>query len=252
MTNKYIYFIANWKMFGNLGTLNSLDRVIKFTKNNRKNKFKIIYCPPSTLIRPLSKRFKKTKLDVGAQNCHENENYGAFTGHVNSKMLKNVGAKYVILGHSENRADGEEDSLINKKIKVALKNNLKIIFCIGETLKQRKNKQTHLTLSNQIKKGLKGVKNYKNIIIAYEPIWSIGTGIILETELLKKIMKFIKSSFKKQNKLTLNYPKFLYGGSVSPNNIKTLREIENIDGFLVGGASQDPKKFIDIIKKTFN
>jgi triosephosphate isomerase (TIM) len=252
MTNKYMYFIANWKMFGDLKSLNSLDSVIKFSKNNKKNKFKIIYCPPSTLIRPLSKRLKKTNLDVGAQNCHESENYGAFTGHVNSKMLKNVGAKYVILGHSENRAEGEEDFLINKKIKVALMSNLKIILCVGETLKQRKNKQTHSTLSDQIKKGLKGIKNYKDIIIAYEPIWSIGSGIIPETELLRKIMKFVKSNFKKKNKLKLNCPKFLYGGSVSPNNIKTLREIDDIDGFLIGGASQNPKKFIDIIKKTFN
>ena len=252
MTNKYMHFIANWKMFGDLKTLNSLDSVIKFSKNKKNTKFRIVYCPPNTLIRPLSKRFENTKLEIGAQNCHESENYGAYTGHINSKMLKNVGAKYVILGHSENRADGDTDILINRKIKAALKNNLKIIFCIGETLKQRKNKKTHLTLSNQIKQGLKGIKDYKNIIIAYEPVWSIGTGIIPETELLIKIMKFIKSNFNKKNKLSNSYPKFLYGGSVSPNNINTLKKIDDIDGFLVGGSSQNPKKFIDIIKKTFN
>ncbi len=167
-------------------------------------------------------------------------------------MLKNVGAKYVILGHSENRKDGESDILINRKIKAALKNNFKIIFCIGESLKQRQKKKTHLTLSSQIKQGLRGIKNYKNIIIAYEPVWSIGTGIIPETELLKKIIKFIKSNFNKKNKFSRNFPKFLYGGSVNPNNIKTLKEIDDIDGFLIGGASQDPKKFIDIIKKTIN
>ena len=252
MTNKYMYFIANWKMFGNLRRLNSLDSVIKFSKNNKNTKFKIIYCPPSTLIRPFSMRLKKTNLEVGAQNCHESVNYGAYTGQINSKMLRNVGAKYVILGHSENRAAGEDDILINKKIKAALKSNLKIIFCIGENLKQRENKQTHLTLTSQIKKGLKGVKNYKNIIIAYEPIWSIGTGIIPETELLIKIMKFIKTNFNKRKKTIQNYPKFLYGGSVSPTNVVTLREIEDIDGFLIGGASLSSKKFIDIIKKTFN
>ena len=252
MTNKYMYFIANWKMFGDLRTLNSLDSVIKFSKNNKNTKFKIVYCPPSTLIRPLSKRLKKTNLEVGAQNCHENVNYGAFTGHVNSKMLKNVGAKYIILGHSENRTEGESDILINRKIKAALKNNFKIIFCIGESLKQRQKKQTHLTLSSQIKQGLKGIKNYKNIIIAYEPVWSIGSGIIPETELLKKIIKFIKSNFNKKNQLSRNFPKFLYGGSVNPNNIKTLKEIDDIDGFLIGAASQNSKKFIDIIKKTIN
>ena len=133
MTNKYMYFIANWKMYGDLKTLNSLDKVIKFSNASRKNKFKILYCPPNTLIRPMSKRLTKTKIEVGAQNCHESENFGAYTGQVNSKMLRNVGAKYVILGHSENRQIGESDSLINSKIKSAIKSGLKIIFCIGET-----------------------------------------------------------------------------------------------------------------------
>ena len=99
-----------------------------------------------SLIRPLSKRFKKTNLEVGAQNCHENEKYGAFTGHVNSKMLKNVGAKYVILGHSENRQSGESDKLINLKIKSAIKSNLKVIFCIGETLSEKRKKITNKIL----------------------------------------------------------------------------------------------------------
>ena len=244
MTNKYMYFIANWKMFGDLRTLNLLDSVIKFSKKNKNTKFRIVYCPPNTLIRAMSKRLKKTNLEVGAQNCHESENYGAYTGHINSKMLKNVGAKYVILGHSENRADGDTDILINRKIKAALKNNLKIIFCIGETLKQRKNKKTHLTLSNQIKQGLKGIKDYKNIIIAYEPVWSIGTGVIPKSEDLYDTINFIKKKLR-QNKV-------LYGGSVNPKNINKLKSINNIDGFLVGGASQDSKKFIDIIKKMYN
>jgi len=252
MTNKYMHFVANWKMFGDLKTLNSLDKVIMFSKNNKQKKIKIIYCPPSTLIRPLSKRLKKTKIEVGAQNCHESNEFGPFTGHINSRMLKNVGAKYVIIGHSENRHDGESDKLINLKIKGAINAGLKIIFCIGENLRQRKNKETHLTLKTQLRKGLRGVKNYKNLIIAYEPVWSIGTGIIPKTELLKKIMKFIKSNFKKKKNLSSNFPKFLYGGSVKPNNIKTLSQIEDLDGFLIGGASQNPKKFIDIIKKTIN
>ena len=133
-----MYFIANWKMFGDLRTLNSLDNVIKFSNYYKKNKFKIIYCPPNTLIRPMSKRLRKTNIDIGAQNCHESESYGAFTGHVNSKMLKNIGAKYIILGHSENRQEGDNDRLINLKIKSAIKAGLKIIFCIGETLKEKK------------------------------------------------------------------------------------------------------------------
>jgi len=245
MTNKYIYFIANWKMFGDLRTLNSLDSVIKFSNNNKKNKIKIIYCPPNTLIRPLSKRLKETKLEVGAQNCHESDNYGAFTGNVNAKMLKNVGAKYIILGHSENRQFGETDKLINSKIKSAMKAGLKIIFCIGETLREKKNKKTNQVLAKQIKNGLKSIKNKSNIIVAYEPVWSIGTGLIPESEDLLKSILFIKNRFSKKS------PKILYGGSVNSNNIAQIKDIDIIDGFLIGGASQSPKKFIDIIKKTF-
>ena len=140
MTNKYIYFVANWKMFGGLNSLKSLNKVINFSKNNKNNKFKLIYCPPFTLINLFIKKLEKTKIFVGAQNCHEDIDFGPHTGSINSKMLKDLGSQYVILGHSENRANGENDNLINKKIKSALKNNLKIIFCFGETLSQRKKK----------------------------------------------------------------------------------------------------------------
>ena len=246
MTNKYMYFIANWKMFGDLRTLNSLDSVIKFSKNNENTKFRIIYCPPNTLIRPLSKKLKKTNLEVGAQNCHESENYGAFTGHVNSKMLKNVGAKYVILGHSENRQSGETDKLINSKIKSAVKSKLKVIFCIGETLSEKRKKRTNKVLAKQIHNGLKSINDTSNIIIAYEPVWSIGTGLIPKSNDLLNSISFIKNKFRKKT------PKVLYGGSVNSKNIAQLKDISVIDGFLIGGASQNSKKFIDIIKKTFN
>ena len=188
-----MYFIANWKMFGDLRTLNSLDKVISFSKIKKKNKFKLIYCPPNTLIRAMSKRLKKTSIDVGAQNCHENYDYGPFTGNVNSKMLKNVGAKYVILGHSENRHNGEDDKLINLKIQSAIKTGLKVIFCIGETLNEKRNKKTNQVLSRQIKNGLKSIKNKSKIIIAYEPVWSIGTGLIPKIDDLIKSVSFIKS-----------------------------------------------------------
>tara|TARA_Y100000996_G_scaffold412875_1_gene399936 strand:+ start:750 stop:1487 length:738 start_codon:yes stop_codon:yes gene_type:complete len=245
MTNKYMYFIANWKMFGSLNTLNSLHKVIKFLKIFKKNKkAKIIYCPPSTLIRPMSKKLKDTDIEVGAQNCHQNQSYGAFTGSVNSSMLKSVGAKYVIIGHSENRETGETNKLINLKIKSALKSGLRVIFCIGETLKDKRKKLTKKVLNKQIKLGLNKIKDRKNIIIAYEPVWSIGSNIIPKTNELFEIIDFIKKNYK-------NY-KVLYGGSVNPKNIKELRSIKNIDGYLIGGASQDYKKFIDIIKKTYN
>ena len=246
MTNKYMYFIANWKMFGDLTTLNSLDKVIKFSKNIKKNKIKLIYCPPSTLIRPLSKRLKKTKIEVGAQNCHHSYDTGAYTGQVNSRMLKSVGAKYVIIGHSENRQLGDNDKLINLKIKSATRAGLKVIFCIGETLKQKKNKKTNQVLANQIKNGLKSIKNKSNIIVAYEPVWSIGSGLIPKSEELIKSVAYIKS------KLGSKSIKILYGGSVNSNNVDKLKIITGIDGFLIGGASQNSKKFIDIIKKTIN
>ena len=239
-----MYFIANWKMFGDLSTLNSLDKVIKFLKNFKKTKnIKIIYCPPNTLINLMSKKFHNSRIDVGAQNCHESPTYGASTGSINSSMIKSVGAKYVILGHSENRHSGETDKLINSKIKAALKSGLKVIFCIGETLTQKRKKITKQILSQQIKKGLSRVQK-KNIIIAYEPVWSIGTGIIPKTNELMSTIDFIKKKVGKN--------KILYGGSVNPKNIHNLKLINNLDGFLVGGASQDSKKFIDIIKKTYN
>ena len=140
-------------MFGDLKTINSLDKVIKFSKSYKKNKFKLIYCPPYTLIRPISKRLSKTNIEVGAQNSHQSLDYGAFTGQVNARMLKGVGAKYVILGHSENRMTGENEKLINLKIKIAIKSGLKIIFCIGETLKQKKGKRTNQVLTRKLNKG---------------------------------------------------------------------------------------------------
>jgi len=214
-------------------------------KTFKKNKFiKIIYCPPSTLIRPMTKKLMNSKISVGAQNCHENENNGAFTGSINAQMLKSVGAKYIILGHSENRLAGENNKLINLKIKSALKSGLKVIFCIGETLKERRKKITKQILKKQIKHGLLKLKNTNKIIIAYEPVWSIGSGIIPKSKDLYETINFIK-------KITKN-SKVLYGGSVNPKNVNELKSINNIDGFLIGGASQDPKKFIDIIKKTYN
>ena len=245
MTNKYMYFIANWKMFGVLNSLNSIHKVVKFLKNFKKNNsLKIIYCPPNTLIRPMTKKLKDTYIDVGAQNCHEHDKFGAFTGSVNSIMLKNVGAKYVIIGHSENRQAGESDKLINLKIKSAINSGLKVIFCIGETLQQKRKKITKQVLNKQIGFGLNKIKIKNNIILAYEPVWSIGTGVIPKKNELFETINFIK---KKINKC-----KVLYGGSVNPKNINDLKSIVNIDGYLIGGASQDPKKFIDIIKKTYS
>ena len=250
MTNKYKYFVANWKMFGDIKTLNSINKVIKISKSRKFNKAKIIYCPPYTLINNFVQKLKKTKINVGAQNCHHSPSDGPFTGFINSKMIKKLGCKYVIIGHSENRNDGDTDLLISKKIKSSLENNLNVLFCIGETIKEKKEKKTKRILSTQIKKGLKKIKNIKNIIIAYEPVWSIGTGLIPKRKDLSDNILFIKKFLRKNYKYKNS--NVLYGGSVSPNNIRDLCEINHIDGFLVGGASQNSNKFIDIIKKTFN
>ena len=232
-------------MFGDFKSLKLVDKVISFSKKFKIKNYKVVYVPPHTLICPMAQMVKKTKIEVGAQNCHHQNDYGALTGSINAKMIKGVGANYVILGHSENRQRGETDKLINLKIKTALNNNLKVIFCIGETIKEKKNKKTNLVLSRQLRLGLQGLKFNKNLIIAYEPVWAIGSGMIPTSEDLFKTINFIKSKVKKSVKV-------LYGGSVNDKNITELKTINNIDGYLIGGASQNSKKFIDIIKKTYN
>ena len=130
MTNKYMYFVANWKMFGNSKSIKTLNKVIKFSKSKAIKKGRLIYCPPYTLLSLFLKKFENCLIDIGAQNCHENNEYGAHTGFVNSKMIKDIGANYVIIGHSENRKKGETDRLINLKVKNAINAKLKVIFCI--------------------------------------------------------------------------------------------------------------------------
>ena len=241
-----MYFVANWKMYGNLSSLNTLDKVIKFSKSKEIKGARLIYCPPNTLISSFSKKFKNCQIGIGGQNCHESDGYGPHTGFVNSRMLKNIGAQFVIIGHSENREKGESDKLINMKIKSALDAKLKVIFCIGETLSEKRKKLTYSILSKQIKNGLKNIKNKSNIFLAYEPVWAIGSGLTPKTQDLFKTVEFIKSKFNEKS------TKVFYGGSVNLENITNLREINNIDGFLIGGASQNSKKFIDIVKKTYS
>ena len=241
-------FIANWKMFGDLKAVNSAKKVIKFSKTKKFKKVQIIYCPPYTLINQFIKITKNSRIKIGAQNCHYEQSPGAFTGSINTDLLKSAGAKYVIIGHSENRSSGDSNKLINLKIKSALKKKLKVIFCIGETLKERKNKKTNSVLKLQIKQGLKNIKKNHNIIFAYEPIWSIGTGIIPKISQLENQIFNIKKIL--LNLWKLKNPKILYGGSVNSNNVRNLKKISSINGFLIGGASQKSKNFIDIIKKS--
>ena len=249
MTNN-MFFIANWKMFGDFKSVNSIKKVIKLSKNKKYKNAKIVYCPPYTLIDKFLRMTKNSKIKIGAQNCHYSQNPGPFTGSINTDLLKSAGAKYVIIGHSENRLLGDSNHIINLKIKSALKKKLKVILCIGETLKEKRKNKTNLILNSQITSALKNVKINKNIIFSYEPVWSIGTGIIPKTKNLEKQVSVIKKMIIKSWKL--KNPKIIYGGSVNQKNIVELKKISSINGFLIGGASQNAKNFIDIIKKTIN
>ena len=252
MTNKLKYFIANWKMFGDLATLQNVKKINHYLSSKKvpSNKLRIILCVPNTLIYYFKKKIKSKFISLGAQNCHHMKKYGPYTGSISPYMLKNVGTKYVILGHSENRTSGENYKIIHKKIECAINQNLNVIFCVGENRKEKSMNKTFSVIKNQINGSIKKKYSINKIFIAYEPVWSIGSGKTPSINDLKKISLFIKNFMKKKLK-TKNYPIVLYGGSVNVKNIADFSSISNIDGFLIGGASQSPKKFIDIIKNYY-
>ena len=251
MTNKLRYFIGNWKMFGDFGSFKIIHKINQFSHES-KNQFKkkIILCVPNTLIHFFKKKLKSKFISLGVQNCHYHQGYGSFTGSVSASMFKKAGAEFIILGHSENRSEGETNQLIKKKIKSALNERLNVIFCIGETLKEKKSHKTFSILKKQIRSSIEKNFNMDKIIFAYEPVWSIGTNKIPKMSELKNTIKFIKNEFKKAFK-TKKSLKVLYGGSVNDKNIKLFSSISEIDGFLIGGASQSSKKFIDIVKNYY-
>jgi len=164
MTNKLKYFIGNWKMFGDFGSIKIIYQIhqfcLRFNKHHKKNK--VVLCVPNTLISFFTKKLKSKFLSIGAQNCHHHNNYGPFTGSVSALMLKNAGAKYIILGHSENRSEGDTIRIIKKKIESALNQKLNIIFCIGETFIEKIKGKTFSVLRNQMRGSID--KKY-NIII---------------------------------------------------------------------------------------
>jgi triosephosphate isomerase len=190
-------------------------------------------------------------IDFGAQDISKiNLNNGPYTGQLSAKMLKDSGANYVIIGHSEKRLIDEDFKTIKEKINISLKNKLKIIFCIGENLSQKNNGSSLNVLKKQILSSLDVNKiNFNNLIIAYEPIWSIGTGIVPTNDYLDKIYRNLKNFLKEKYKV--NSPIMLYGGSVTTDNVATLGKIGLISGFLIGGASLKSKSFIKIIKNYF-
>ena len=252
MANNIRYFIGNWKMFGVPKSITILDKVNKFVKSDKKfnKKYKVIITPPHTLIQSYAKFFLNKKISIGAQNCYHKDGFGSNTGAVSSLMIKNVNAQYVIVGHSDNRFEGDTDAALKSKVENSLNNKLKVVFCIGENKEHKKKNKTFVVLENQIKNVLDKKFNFRDIIVAYEPIWSIGTGKIPEPdELLKTtifIKKVLKKIFKKQKS-----PVVLYGGSVDGKNISQFKKLNEIDGFLIGGASKSDQNFIDIIKNYY-
>ena len=251
MINRNMFFVANWKMFGRPSYYKILEKINRYIIKHKKNKsLNIVACVPNTLITLYSNKLKKTLIKVGAQNCSEFQNDGPYTGSVSGKMIKDAGAKYVIIGHSESREQGDTDKIIKNKIESAFKAGLQIIFCFGETLSEKNKKKTKQIIRNQIRKAITNKKFLKKILFAYKPVWSIGSNKIPKiTELnyiIRDIKKFVKYTYKNNKKI-----KVLYGGSVNSLNIEKLKLINQIDGYLVGGASQSSKKFIDILKNYY-
>ncbi len=183
---------------------------------------------------------------LGAQNCHW-EDSGAFTGEISIPMLIDCNVEYVIIGHSERRLFFNElDNDINKKIKAILASKLKPILCIGETIDDRNAMLTEKFLQNQLERALDGIKSLNECILAYEPIWAIGTGETASIDQISNTHNFIKSVLKKIYPESFNCP-ILYGGSVNPKNAKELIQVEALDGFLIGGASLNKESFVSII-----
>ncbi|MEC7143489.1 MAG: triose-phosphate isomerase family protein [Pseudomonadota bacterium] len=244
------YFIGNWKMFGIPKSINILNKINSYyLKDKNRKKYRVIITPPYTLLETYSKFFKKKRISIGSQNCYQKDKFSSDTSAISPYMIKKVGAEYTLVGHSDNRKEGDTDLMLKDKVKYALKNNLKVVFCIGENKIQKSKNKTLVVLKKQITKVLDKKLNKNNIIVAYEPIWSIGTGKIPTNKELEKITIHIKKILKGifQNKI----PAVLYGGSVDGNSIKNFKEIKEIDGFLIGGASKSSKKFIDIINNYY-
>ena len=242
---------GNWKM--NKGTpseaIEMLEELISLVK--KIDSVDIVIVPPFTVLFSAIQTVKNTNIMVGAQNMYYEEK-GAFTGEVSPIFLKELGCKYVILGHSERRdIFNESDDLINKKLKKALKSDLNPIVCIGEHLEEREAGRTKNVIENQFNLTFKDLKSeeFSRVIIAYEPIWAIGTGKTATPEQAEEIHIFIRELIASiYGKNTAETVRIQYGGSIKPTNAKEIFKKENIDGGLVGGASLQSKSLYEIIK----
>lgn len=242
---------GNWKMNNDIQeSQNLISKLISSLTGINAN-CEIIVCPPFTSLSEAGNLLKNTNIKLGAQNMHFEEN-GAFTGEISGKMLLSAGCEYVIIGHSERRTIfGETDQIINKKLKKALKDGLKPIFCVGETLEERENGIMKDVIKRQVLDGLADFhsEELKTMILAYEPVWAIGTGKTASPEQAQEVHSYIREllrdhfSNEASEKMVIQY-----GGSVKGDNARELLSQNDIDGALVGGACLKAESFVDIIK----
>jgi triosephosphate isomerase len=241
---------GNWKMNKTVGEAVDLVRQLKGLIAKVEG-VEVLVAPPFTALHAVCEELKGSLIRLAAQNLYWEEK-GAFTGEVSPSMIHEVGCEFVIIGHSERRQlFGETDESVNRRIRAALGQGLKPIFCIGETLKEREGEKTFSVIETQVKGGLKdlGEKEVLAITIAYEPVWAIGTGKTATPQQAQEVHRFIRETLgKRYSKDTAEKIRIQYGGSVTPENIKGLMEQPDIDGALVGGASLKADSFARIVR----
>ncbi len=239
---------GNWKM--NMLPNEAMDFITRLSESIKEVKSEIVLCVPYTDLFYSLLTAQNTNIKIGAQNMHWEET-GAYTGEVSGKMLEVINVEYIIIGHSERRQYfAETDNTVNKKVKSAFKYNLKPIVCVGETLEQKEEGKTKEVITKQTALALEGLspEQVKNVIIAYEPIWAIGTGKTATSEDANNSIKEIRDEIRKiYGEEVSEKVSILYGGSVKASNAKELFETSNIDGALVGGASLKVEEFKNII-----
>lgn len=245
-----IPFIAgNWKMHNNVAEALALVKKIHHGLP-WPGEVDVVVAPTFTALDTIVANLKTSYINIAAQNLATEEE-GAFTGEISAPMLKDIGIKYVIIGHSERRQYfGETNAAINKKIKLALKHDLMPIFCVGETLEQRESSLVQTIIQQQLLEGLEKLTatEIEPIIIAYEPVWAIGTGKTATPEQAEEVHQLIRTIITQQFGIpTAEKIRIIYGGSVKPSNCKTLLTQKNIDGALIGGASLKAEDFIAVI-----
>lgn len=239
---------GNWKM--NKTSKEAANLILEIRDRVKGSKCEVVVCPPFTSLTQVITLVENTNIKVGAQNMYYEES-GAYTGEISPLMLKELGVEYVILGHSERRQYfKEDDSLINKKIKAAVLYGLKPILCVGETLEQREKGETFNHIKNQIVKDFEGIDTdgMKYAVIAYEPIWAIGTGKTATSKDANDVIKFIRKQIEElYGKQISENIRIQYGGSVKASTIKDQMAQSDIDGALVGGASLKADDFVSIV-----